>query len=200
MPRIQSVIFDADGMIIDRTLRFSERFSREFDVPIGKMSGFFEGPFKKCRVGKADLRVELQPYLTLWKWKGTVDELLVYWLEGEGKPNKLFLTELETLRRNGVSCYLATDNEKYRSEHLKYTLGLEKLFDGVFSSADFGTVKSEVAFWEQVFVIVGDHMRKDEVLVWDDDEQNIITAKTFGFNAELYTDFASYKNKMKTLL
>ena len=57
---IKTILFDVDGVVIPKKRRFSTNFSREFNVPIEKLSQFFENEFQLCLVGKADLKKEIK--------------------------------------------------------------------------------------------------------------------------------------------
>lgn len=197
---IKAVIFDADGVVaLNKTLRFSERFSQDFHVDSKKIIPFFKNEFQKCLVGKADLKEEIQKYLHDWNWNSSVDELLRYWFEKESYVNEKILSSLGELRSKGMACYLTTSNEKYRTTYLSTSLGLNKYFTTIFSTSNIGFQKHEPEFWESVLLKLKE-FKKQEILVWDDDPENIETAKKCGLRAELYTDFTSYQQKMKVLL
>ena len=74
MKKPKVIIYDNDGMILNGG-RFSDQYAKEFGVDLATMTPFFDGPFKKCLVDKADLKEELAQVLEEWKWNGTVDEL-----------------------------------------------------------------------------------------------------------------------------
>jgi putative hydrolase of the HAD superfamily len=192
------ILFDTDGVIIQREMYFSQRFSEEFGVPLEKILPFFKQEYQLCIVGKADIRVELSKYVIEWGWKKTVDELLAYWFSHESKINEQMLKEVKVLRNTGVRCYLHTNNEKYRSKYLFEKLGLKKYFDGAFSSAGLGFKKPQQEFWSSIYNYL-DKPDKHSVLVWDNEEGNIHSARDFGFKAELYSDFGSYVRDMKKL-
>ncbi len=194
-----TVIFDTDGMVIRREMYFSQRFSQEFGVPMEKILPFFENEFQSCLIGKADLKQELAKYLNQWGWKKLVDDLLSYWFANESDINKKILGSIKSLRDRGIHCYLGTNNEKYRVQYLFDNLSLKNFFDGVFSSAELGFLKSQPEFWQAVYDRLG-KPAKSEVLVWDDDEKNVESAKNFGFRSELYSSYNSYENRMKSLV
>jgi putative hydrolase of the HAD superfamily len=196
---IKTIIFDTDGMVIKREMYFSERFSKEFGVPADKVSPFFKKEFKLCLLGKADLKIELSKYLNLWNWKKSVEDLLSFWFEHESDLDKEMLESISALRDRGLQCYLDTNNEKYRVQYILKKLGLEKYFDGFFSSAEIGYIKEQPEFWSEVYRRLN-NPDKSEVLVWDDGEENLKTVKDFGFNAELYSDFEVYNKRMKLLV
>ncbi len=196
---ITTMLFDIYGLIIPREMRFSKRFSDEFKVPMEKLLPFFQNEFQLCLVGKADLKKELIKYINTWGWQGSIDDLLKYWIEYDNSINKEIIDSVEELRDNGIKCFLNTQNEKYAVAYAFEKLNLKKHFDGAFSSDKIGHIKSQPEYWQAVYEKLGSPDKKS-VLCWDDDEKNIKTAIEFGFNAELYTDLDTYKNKINSLL
>ena len=196
---IKFILFDVDGVIIQREMYFTERFVKDFGVPFEKILPFFQNEFRLCVTGKADLKQELQKYLPLWNWNKPVEDLLNYWFSFESKTDPKILQDVKHLRASGIQCYLSANNEKYRVEYLRDVVGLGNFFDGIFSSAALGFSKSENPFWAAAHKALG-APAPTEVLVWDDDEEIVETAKKFGFNAELYKTFDAYKAKMNTIL
>lgn len=194
---IKAVIFDADGMVITNTTRFSDRFSQEFGVDYAEMLPFFEGEFKQCLIGKADLKEVLKPYLAKWNWEKPVEELLEYWFVSEQSIDKQVTDFAQQLRNQGIACYLGTNQEKYRIEYMKNKMGFSEIFDGIFSSADIGHKKPQPEFFKYIFRKLSP-IEKQEVWFWDDTQESVEGAKDFGFKADLYTDFATFKNKMST--
>lgn len=77
-------------------------------------------------------------------------------------------------------------------------LGFKDLFDDIFASADLGCVKSEQEFWQIAWERLG-RPEKSKVMVWDDSEGDVASAKLFGFRAELYVGFDSYARRMESL-
>jgi len=196
---LKTILFDVDGVIIKRKRYFSECFSQEFGVPMDTMFAFFENEFQQCLVGKADLKKELSKYALQWGWEKSVDELLVYWFSRESEIDDRIMESLQAIRKRGIRCYLATNNETYRATYLLNALGLRERVDGIFASHDLGWLKTKKEFWEAVHVSLGKG-DKNQVLVWDDDERNIQSAARFGFHAEHFTSFTEYQKKMRSLL
>lgn len=184
----KALLLDVDGVVISRKNNFSVRLAEEYRVPPDRILPFFENEFQQCIVGKADLKEELKKYLASWNWTGTVDELLEFWFASEAVKNEPLIEYVQELRKRGVACYLQTNNEKYRVRYLTETIGLVKLFDGVFASAELGYKKPEPKFWQAVLQKLAP-LTKEEIMVWDDDQENVASAKTFGFPAEFYIDF-----------
>jgi len=196
---IKTVLFDVYGMVIDREMRFSQRFSKDFSIPLEKLLPFFQNEFQLCLIGKSDLKIELKKYLKEWGWQESTDELLKYWFGHEKNISEEMLESVRELRKAGIKCYINTQNEKYIVEYISKTLGLEKYFDGVFCTNKIGYKKPEQRYWESIYNQLGKPNKKT-VLVWDDDTKHIEAAKEFGFAAELYKNFAEYKNKINFYL
>jgi putative hydrolase of the HAD superfamily len=192
---IKVLIFDADGVLINGDI-FSKRFSKEYNIDINKINPFFDGPFKDCLIGKADLKEVITPYLEEWGWKDGVDNFLEYWFSSEYSIDEELINYIQDYRKNGIKCVMATNQEKYRAEYLFNKIGFINSFDKMYVSAHLGHKKTNKEFFEKLVNDLID-IKKDEILFWDDDIENINTAKEFGINAELYTTFKDFKQKMK---
>lgn len=153
--KVKHVLVDADGVAIKAHPYFSDRYSKEFDVEKEKIMEFFKREYPFCARGKADVREELVKYLDLWNWEGSVDDLLVYWFEGENEVDERVMKVVDSLRDLGVECHLASDQEKVRGEYLLEDVGLAKRFDESFFSCDLGVVKDEREFFEKVVEALG---------------------------------------------
>jgi putative hydrolase of the HAD superfamily len=180
------IFIDADGVtIVLREKFFSQRFSEKFGVEAGLVMPLFKNEYYKCVLGQMDLKEVLKSYMPKWGWKGTVEELLLYWWGAENKPNISVLEKMSQLRAQGVKFYLATDQEKYRANYIMQDMGLEKYLDGAFFSCDLGLSKSTKEYWQKVLEILN-VQNLAEVEYWDDEEENISAAKEVGIRAHLY--------------
>jgi putative hydrolase of the HAD superfamily len=144
------------------------------------------------------LKEELAKYINQWNWQKSVDKLITFWFENESRVDKEILKSVEILRNKAIKCYLCTDNEKYRVQHLLNDLGLKNYFDGIFSSAEFNFSKSQQQFWSKLYDQLGKPHKK-EILVLDDDNINVESARKFGFNSMLYSNFEEYEEYIKFL-
>ena len=173
----KAIIFDADGMIIHGE-RFSKRLEEEFGITRETTSPFMDsGKFQLCLTGKADLKDELANVIKDWGWKGTVDDLLEYWFsEKHNVIDERFLPIIRDLRDKGIRCFLASNNEKYRTNNLINERGLGAWFDKFFSSAFIGFKKPEREFFEAIFKELPS-LKKDAVLFWDDDPKMLKAPK-----------------------
>lgn len=177
------VLFDADGVTFNEGQLFSEILAkRGMITSLEKTSPFFKGVFQECLIGKADLKEELTKVISEWGWKGTVDELISFWFTVGNDVNEKVSDYIRGLKRKGVSCYLVTNQEKYRGALLKNKL--TNLFERVYVSADIGYRKEDPHFFEYVYEEIRNEVSdKQEILLIDDDEKNIAAATQFGMNA-----------------
>lgn len=95
---------------------------------------WYTGVFRECAIGKTYLKEELGKVIDEWGWKGSVDELLRYWLSKGTEIEEEVLKYIKAVKAQGVRCYLATDQEKYRGEYLQRTFGNGNPFEQVFFS------------------------------------------------------------------
>ncbi|HYV33542.1 MAG TPA: HAD family hydrolase [Candidatus Limnocylindria bacterium] len=194
---IKVILFDCDGPIIKRDKYFSQRLAEDKGTIIDTQDekSFFKGEFLECEVGKKDLKEVLPKWLAAWNWTGSVDELLDYWFSGEATIDQEMKNYIASLRSKDVKCYLATNNEKYRTEYLSNVVGLKNFLDGIFSSAYLGYMKPQREYWAGIHKVLPG-VNKEEVIVLDDKLPAIESAKSFGFNAEHYEGFENFKKVM----
>jgi len=195
---IKAVIFDADG-IITHGERFSKRFSKDYNISMDKINPFFENKFNLCLTGKEDLKEAIIPFLKNWGWNGSVEDLMDYWFHGESEIESRMIVFIQELRASGIKCYLATNNEKHRTNFFLEHLGFDVLFDSIFSSAFIGSKKPENEFYRHIFRSLGD-LQKNEVLFWDDDQEKVDGALRFGFKAQLYKGFEDFEMRISKLI
>lgn len=193
--KYQVILFDADGVLIKSQYQFSDRLESEYGISHEKLLPFFKGVFRECSLGRADLKEELTKVIFDWGWKGTVDELLHFWFTKGTEIDEEMAEFVRELRRSGVRTYMTTDQERYRGEHLRKTLGGGNLFDEVFFSAEIGAPKKEQTFFEHVYRKIG-NVPRENVLFIDDDEKNVESAKQFGFNAVLFTNLNALRKQI----
>ncbi len=195
---IKAIMFDADGVLIN-TERFSNQLTRDYGISTEMTKPFFEGPFAKCLTGKCDLKEEIAPYLDKWGWNKGVDAFLDYWFTSEHKVDEELVLYIQALRKQGLVCVVATNQEKHRAEYMLQKMGFENSFDGLYASGHLGHKKPSSDFYEKVFNTFKD-MNKKEVLFWDDDTENVLGAREFGINAEQYISFEDFKQKMSSYI
>ncbi|MBP9762009.1 HAD hydrolase-like protein [Patescibacteria group bacterium] len=200
--KIKVALFDADGVTTDPR-NFAINYERDFGLHPNKfLPTFFKEAFQDCLLGKADLKVVIQPYLKDWKWPGTVDEFLAYWFKSEGETNGEVIRVINQLRKRGIACYLATNQEKYRIEYMWESMGFKHIFNGICSSLDLGYKKPSREFFERLLTQIDPYneIKTNEVLFWDDVQTNVDAAKELGIQAYLYKNEQDFKDSMSEII
>ncbi|MBI2004651.1 HAD hydrolase-like protein [Patescibacteria group bacterium] len=195
MKKPKVIIYDNDGMIIHGG-RFSDQYSKEFGVDLTTMMPFFDGPFKKCLTGKADLREELAQVVEIWKWKGTVDELMQYWFAVGNVLYEDVYASIAKLKKQGLVVCVATNQEKYRNQYLVRKYSYSKVFDEIFCSASLGVYKHSLEGLEKIYQRIKEKyniFEKGEIMYWDDRDENIQNSNKAGFNGQQYKDYQSFR-------
>ncbi len=195
---IKAILFDADGVILVGK-KFSEYLKNNFGISEKDRSSFFDGRFKIALVGKQDLKEIIYPYLKDWGWDRSVDDFLDLWFKSEHIIDMRLIDYIQKIRKKGIRCYLATNQENHRIKYMKEEMEFDKLFDKVYSSSHVGYMKPDLKFFEK---ILGDlkNLQRKEILFWDDSLKHVEAAKKIGINAELYTSFENCLSKMATYL
>lgn len=174
---------------------FSRVLEQRYGITHEQTQPFYMGIFNDAMVGKADLREIIEPFLKEWGWPKTVDDFLNEWFEYEHVLDEEIIEYIQKLRAKGIHCYVATNQEKYRAQYMIDKMGFGKSFEKLFASAHLGMMKPDQMYYKKVMDDIG--AKKDEVLFWDDREENIVGAKKFGIHAEVYENFETFKKTMK---
>ncbi len=193
---IKIILFDADGMIIKRDAYFSERFCNDFSVDPEKISFFFRREWYDIVTGKADLKDILKKYLTEWHWSGSVEDLLDYWFVSERHVDESIRDHIVQLKSSGIICCLATNQEKYRFNYITNTMEFGLLFDRLYASCNLGVKKPDPTYFDYIWKDLGKPDKKS-ILFWDDTKANVYSSREFGIQAEIYTTFDAYLDKMQ---
>jgi len=194
---IRAILFDADGVLIF-PWRFSNYLRREHGITPQMTAEFFHGPFNDCLLGRADLKTLLASTLPGWGWAKSVGELVKIWLEIEDAPDARLLKVIRSLRQAGYLCCVASSQERNRADYMRNEMGFGEAFDRLFFSCDLGCQKPDELFYrsvEESLCLVG-----SQLLFWDDNEKNVEAARGCGWQAEVYTGFEEFSEKIKSLL
>ena len=193
---IQAILFDADGVALKKRDKFfSERFAEDFQKPEAKdkIVDFLQGDYKKIRLGQAGLKEEVGKRMKDWGWEKSVEELLQYWFEYENEKNEQVLALVNSLRTNGIKCYLASDHSKYRAQDLMDNVFNDQ-FDGGFFSCDLKTTKADLKFYDKISADLEISPRR--IFFVDDEEENVEAARKAGITAYYYQNFADFKQEL----
>lgn len=197
---IKAILFDVDGVILfPLNTFFSDRLAEKLGIPLSKIVPFFEKEYQQCLVGQLDLKEALVPYVREWQWTGSIDELLSFWFEAEAEVDANLIASIDNLRAKGLTCFVATNQEKYRAEYMFKQIGFNGSFDKLYAAGKLGVAKPDHAFFQHITDDLPD-IPKDEILFWDDKQHNVEAARQFGILAEHYTSREDFDAKMKGYL
>jgi putative hydrolase of the HAD superfamily len=186
--KYEILLLDFDGVVSPGPY-FSKIYCEEFGVKSSLLDPFWEGPKEQANIGKADIREELQKVLQEWGWRGSVDELLGYWMNADSDIDERIKTIAEEFRVHGGGVYLATDQDYYRTRFIWEERGLKDWMDGRFVSCEVGLLKENPLFFRRVIEVL--HTDPEKIVFFDDSQSKIDAAREIGINAYLYSDFDS---------
>ncbi len=146
---IKAVLFDADGVIINKPKLFSQYLMEEYNVPADSILSFFQNEFQSSIVNQADLKIIVAPYLKKWNWPKSVDELLDYWFKKEHYVDQRIVDLVAFLKTKDIQCIATSNQEKYRSSYIKNEMGFNNFLDAVYTSSDLGVKKPQMEFWQK---------------------------------------------------
>jgi putative hydrolase of the HAD superfamily len=189
-PQPIAALFDADGVTIIPQDPFSVQYATSRGLDPKVLRSFFDDRFDETLIGKRDLKELLNERRELWQWEGSSEDLLQLWFQAENHRNEALIAVIQQARQNGIQCYLATNQEQYRTMYVKDIM-FPRMFDGVFSSSFMGTKKPDPDFYKY---ILNDLSRSqvithpNNLVYFDDQSSNVESAKDVGIRAYLYKD------------
>jgi HAD superfamily hydrolase (TIGR01509 family) len=186
--KISAVLFDSDGVLTLPEEMFSVLYTRSHGLDSRPFEEFFRTEWRDFVTGKRDLKEGIEKNPELWQWTGDADSLLDYWFKSEDVRNDELVTLIQEMSGKGLSCYLATEQEKYRAAYMRDVM-FPGLFKGEFVTCDIGHTKSEPAFYQVILDQLQEEqpdMSPDEVVLFDDSQSKIDSALSVGINAQLY--------------
>ncbi len=183
---MKSLLLDADGVVLKQTSYFSTYYEKQKNLPEHTVTEFFKSEFVQCQEGKTDLKEALAGYLPAWNWIGNVDSFLEYWFAYDLHLNPRVMQRVKELQNKGITCCLASNQEKYRAEFIQNLLEQNSPLDHYFFSHTIGCRKDSPAFFESVLEKI--HTDPKEVTYLDNDEENLAAARACGIQSYLYND------------
>lgn len=192
------LFLDADGVTLKNLTYFSKRYSKENNVPLEKITPFYANEFELCQQGKADMKIELAKYLPEWNWSGTMDEFCELWFSTSSFIDEEVFETISELRKQNIKCYLTSDQEKYRGNYLLENLDFKNRFDDCFFSYDIGYQKWQPEYFIEVLKKL--NANPEDVIYWDDEEENIAVAKSLGIDARLFESADKFKEQVSSII
>lgn len=183
MPTIDTVLFDADGVIQQGTSDWRGTLS-SFVEPAEAEEFILDLMASEAPTltGKGDFRDALAEVLQRWSSTGTLEEVLQLWHQFEADP--VVVGWIQQLRAAGIGCHLATNQQTYRRAIMHDERKYGDWFDQTFYSCDLGLAKPDPTYFTAILTTLD--RPATSTLFIDDNEANIKGARDAGLHAELY--------------
>lgn len=186
MPRVDVVLFDADGVIQHPSDGWRELLASCAGTDDPELQDRFvdevfvaEHP---TQTGEVDFPDALSEVLQRWRSDASVDDALRPWTMIDIDP--AVVEVVGSLRSAGVECYLATNQHAFRAALMRQ-LGYGEWFDGQFYSCELGLAKPDPAYFVAILERLG--VAPERVLFIDDRADNVDGARQAGMLGEVFT-------------
>jgi putative hydrolase of the HAD superfamily len=180
---VAAVLWDADGVLQHLPEGWEASMRPVVGHLVDDVEAFLAEAFAAERpalTGDARWLEILPGLLEKWGIGHAHDDALKVWLTIE--PVVETREIVERLRAAGVRCYLATNQDEHRGQHMHTTLGYGDLFDGCFYSYELRVAKPDPAYFTTVLDRLG--LPGRAVLFVDDNAANVEAARSVGLRAE----------------
>jgi len=193
---VRAVILDADSVLVRPERIWSQQLEHQYRLNPRAFTEFiFHGEFQNCLIGRADLKEVLSPVLEQLYWTRGAEVFIREWLESEHALDAALLEHIAQIRASGIPCYLATNQERYRTAYLEREMGLGAVLDGIFSSSTLGFRKPSLEYYQAIQTQL--ELGGSQILFWDDTLKNVEAARAAGWNAELYTSLEGFETVIR---
>jgi len=172
------VLFDADGVIQRTAGNWREQFAAMLD-DAANLDAFVAEIFaseRPCLTGAVDFPTQLAEVLRRWRSRTPVDQALTVWTNIEVDAGVVEL--IAALRRSGVTCCLASNQQTHRAHYMSSELRYRDLFDREFYSCRVGHAKPDTAYFEHILADL--QLAPEQALFFDDVEPNVVSARRLG--------------------
>ncbi len=179
---------DVDGVLLVHPDKrgWGADLEKELGLPLSLLqTAFFEKHWDDVVHGRASLRDRLAPVLEHIAPQITCDALIDFWFINDAHINEALLTELASIRANGIEVHLATVQEHERAAYVWDVLGFRRWFDGMHYAADLGCSKPALSFYRSIEARTG--YEAQDLFLIDDRIENVKGAIASGWTAALWT-------------
>lgn len=184
MTNIKAILFDADGVMQKRPDGWRDSLPALLGCdgdPEVLIIDLYTAELSALN-GQSDFIAILSDLLIRGNCRATLDDALRVWtmIETDSK----MVEAVRTLRRNGVACYLASNQELYRARYMSEVLGYSDLFDKEFYSCWMGTQKPLATYFHAILEDI--QLAPNDVLFIDDHQINVDGARRVGLHAATF--------------
>jgi putative hydrolase of the HAD superfamily len=196
-----AVLFDGDGVIQRAPADLRLRLVRAVGASPSDMEACMADIFAAeapALSGDADFAETLVPVLGKWKAGCDAAAFLAEWRTIE--VDRSILALIADLRRSGVYCALASNQEHHRAGHMSEQLAYREVFDREFYSCHLGQTKPSAAYFDEIVRLAD--LDPSRTLFIDDRIGNVEAARLAGLQAAQFVlgEMGSGAEPMRRLL
>jgi putative hydrolase of the HAD superfamily len=200
MPRIEAILFDADGVIQRPTVDYRDVCRQQLGLTPADVDRFMSEVFAVERpslTGGDTFHAALSALLARWQLSHRQGDALAIWTALETDP--AMRDAIVALRAAGIVCCLATNQQEHRRAFMSRELGYGVLFDREFYSCGLGFAKPDPRYFRAIAEQLT--LPPDRLLFIDDHAPNVQAAREVGLHAALFTaDFTTSAGVLRALL
>lgn len=183
---IDTVLFDADGVVQRQVLPWSQAFGSCLDGgQLPKIDEFIKDLVlaeEPSLVGNGDFADAVGDVLKRWNCSVNLKDFLQIWTRIESYGDVIEV--VQALRKSGFRCCLATNQQSHRAAHMSANLRYRQLFDREFYSCELRLKKPDDKYFLEIARQLNSQPQR--VLFLDDHEVNVDAARSIGFHATKY--------------
>jgi len=186
MKKIETILFDADGVLQRPQMRWRMAFANLPALAEKALLDRFthevlvvETAFLEC---EDDFAVAISELIA--SLGGGLDTAAVLGIMNAIEIDADIMNIVQSIRSLGIKCYLATNQQGHRARHMSEALGYAGLFDGEFYSCRMGVAKPKHGYFEHVLARLS--QPRESILFLDDRSENVAAAIAVGIRAEVF--------------
>jgi glucose-1-phosphatase len=194
LPKI--LVFDIGGVLIFHdNAKLLKRLASRMSRPPGEAELLATIRRSGIGTGTSTLRELRDSLVREFSWRGTYAQFLSDW-SSHFSPNNLMFETIRTVRAaHPIVLCSNTNHEHWSSLCERYNI--QSLCHSAVLSFEVGAEKPD----KQIFKYVEDlypNVRVDEFLFVDDNDENVQSAKEFGFSSHHYTEHTAFLTDLRT--
>ncbi len=194
---IKAVIFDLNGIFI-QSPNLSERFEKDFNIPVAEFVPKLEGVLEKMRQPNAGPSFQYwKPILEEWKVNLSEQEFWDYWFKEEIISQDL-INFAKELKSKGKKVFTLSNNFKERALYYENYPWIHEVVDKAYFSFQTGFKKPDLRAWENV--LTENNLRPEECIYFDDQEKHVKACLNTGIKSFLFTGEKDLREKVNSFL
>jgi HAD superfamily hydrolase (TIGR01509 family) len=182
---IKAIIFDLNGIFL-QSEKLSDRFERDFNIPSSIFLPKLKEIMNQVRQPNALPAFSYwEPVFKEWGMNLNEEEFWKYWFQAEKQSDRV-IEYAKNLKEKGLKIFVLSNNFKERANFYGHYPWMYEVVDKAYFSWQTGYVKPDVKAWE--IVLSENNLKGEECIYFDDQEQNVASAKSLGIHSYIFTN------------